>query len=445
VIWLHPVALFALAAVAAPILIHILVQRRAERFAFPTLRFLRPTRLAAIRRHVLEDPLLLAVRMAIVVLGAGAVAGPLVVTPARRDAWHRRVVRAVVADAAVARNRAAVTSGSAVYRAAEFRVPVLADGIRRAVDWLDHAPPARRELLIVAPLTIGSLSDADIAAVPADVGIAFARAGTPPAARTVGYGRIRSTGGAIDRDVMLAGAATSVHDIPTGGESSAGDALPIEVVAPEQARPLVDAAIAAVLSQRVWSPPPGRRARLIVAAAGDADALRTTAIRGSLEPWMADAIARMARDPDLQQTAGQTTGAIADGRVDNAPWSRVALSADHQPLIAAGAFADRLLVVCGASPADVVMPILVRAIVNAIAVVPDLAPVEVVRIADARLNGWSRPAAVPATPRIDAVDADDRRWLWIGVLALLAIETFLRRSAHMRSATSEPDEIVRVA
>ena len=60
--WLNPSALFALAAIAAPILIHILVQRRAERFPFPTLRFLQPTRLAAIRRHLLEDLPLLAIR-----------------------------------------------------------------------------------------------------------------------------------------------------------------------------------------------------------------------------------------------------------------------------------------------------------------------------------------------------------------------------------------------
>ena len=65
-VWLHPVILFALAAVAAPILIHILVQRRAEVVPFPTLRFLRPTALASIRRHLLDDPLLLTVRIAIV-------------------------------------------------------------------------------------------------------------------------------------------------------------------------------------------------------------------------------------------------------------------------------------------------------------------------------------------------------------------------------------------
>jgi hypothetical protein len=98
VFWLNPSALFALVAAVAPILIHLLVQRRAERFAFPTLRSLQPTRLAAIRRHVLEDLPLLAVRGALLAAAVAALAGPLFVTNARRQAWDRRVVRATVVD-----------------------------------------------------------------------------------------------------------------------------------------------------------------------------------------------------------------------------------------------------------------------------------------------------------------------------------------------------------
>lgn len=98
VIWQSPSVLFGLAAVAAPILIHILVQRRAERVPFPTLRFLQPTRLAAIRRHVLDDAALLAVRAAILAVAVAALAGPLLITSARREAWERRIVRAVVVD-----------------------------------------------------------------------------------------------------------------------------------------------------------------------------------------------------------------------------------------------------------------------------------------------------------------------------------------------------------
>src|SRR3954451_20404939 len=97
-LWLNPAALAALAVAAAPGLIHILVERRADRFPFPTLRFLQPTRLASIRRHLLEDLPLLAIRIAVLAAAVAALAGPLLITAARGAAGDRRIVRAVVTD-----------------------------------------------------------------------------------------------------------------------------------------------------------------------------------------------------------------------------------------------------------------------------------------------------------------------------------------------------------
>jgi len=447
VIWLNPAALFSLVAAAAPILIHILAQRRAERLAFPTLRFLRPTRLAAIRRRVLEDPLLLAVRVAIVAAAVAAVAGPLVVTPGRRSAWNERVARASVmtTSAPATANGVRAANGAPVFQARDFRGLSIADGVRRAVDWLERNPPARRELVVTAPLTIGSLSAADLAAVPPDVGIFFERMPLPPPTRTIGYGRVRSTAGTADREVTLAGAATSVRDVSTIDRSSAGDSLPIEVVSSEQARPSVEAALAAVLSQRVWSPPSARHARLIVADAANVDAARAVEVSASMDAWMGDAVARITRDADFQQAASVVAGAMLDDRFSRAPWQTLAMSAGNRPVAAAAAAGDWLVIVSGASPDEVFMPILVRALVNAIAVVPDLAPFEVVGISDQQLNAWSRPAGAPATPRNDAIEADDRRWLWLGVLGLLALETWLRRSRGARRVSVQADETVRVA
>src|SRR3954466_988460 len=102
VIWLEPVVLFALVVLAAPIVVHVLTERRPERLAFPTLRFLQPARLAAIRRGLLEDAPLLAVRAAILAIAVAALAGPLIVTATRRHAWERRTVRAYVIDDAEA-------------------------------------------------------------------------------------------------------------------------------------------------------------------------------------------------------------------------------------------------------------------------------------------------------------------------------------------------------
>jgi aerotolerance regulator-like protein len=117
VIWLNPAALVALAVVAVPIVIHLLVQRRAERMAFPTLRFLQPTRLAAIRRHALDDVLLLVVRAAILAAAVAALAGPVMVTTARRQLWQRRIVRATVVDTTVEGARASTLDGARAFQA----------------------------------------------------------------------------------------------------------------------------------------------------------------------------------------------------------------------------------------------------------------------------------------------------------------------------------------
>src|SRR6188474_2101211 len=64
-IWLYPPAAIALLALAVPIVVHVLIRQRATRIAFPTLRFIRPHRLASVRRRALDDVALLTIRLAI--------------------------------------------------------------------------------------------------------------------------------------------------------------------------------------------------------------------------------------------------------------------------------------------------------------------------------------------------------------------------------------------
>jgi len=418
--WLNAVALFGLAAIAAPILVHLLVQRRAERFPFPTLRFLEPTRLASMRRHLLDDMALLAVRVAALALAAAALGGPLIVTSSRRDAWSRRIVRATVLDAAIASSSPNVSgAGQTLYHTREFRGTSLRDGVRRAVAWLEHAPPARRELLIVSPLPIGAITAADLVRVPPDVGIAFERSGTLPVARSVPFGRVRTGASVVSRVLMFEGDRTSVRE--TASESVE---VPIEIVAPPEAKPIVAAALDAVLAQRVWMPPPERRIRVRF---GGADVEAAESVR---RPWMADAVARLTRDADLQNARSRSTATDRDVAWMHAPWRVVALAADGRPLVAAaaGVSEDTLVIASAAPAADVVTPILLRAVVNAVAPAPVAADAEIVPIADAQLQAWSRPAVVSPQPRIDAIDDDDRRWFWIAVLFLLGVEGWMRRA-----------------
>ena len=485
-LWLNPFALLALASVALPILIHLMIQRRAERFPFPTLRFLQPTRLAAIRRHLIEDLPLLAVRMAVLAAAVAAAAGPLLVTPARRQAWDRRMVRAVVTDdvarhvegrdreggpaasAPEAPGRASSKlDGSVEERRREspalqrtFSGVAIPDGIRRAIVWLGTAPPARREIVIASPFPIGSITPADVAAIPAGIGVRFERTGTLPRTRIVPGGRVLTPDGARAREVTFDGDRTSVRDTLTAEPL----AWPIDVVAATADQPAIDAAIAAVLSQRVWAGPPDRRARLILLTLTTVEAdlkvrttsedpqVRTTpkvvqAFRPAViqQPWMADAVSRIAADRDLRDAASRVAAGLSDAAFAVAPWQILTSAADGRPLAVAAGLPDRLFVASAARAADVATPLLLRAIANAIAVPPDLQPAEVVPIADDVLQRWSRAAAPLSSPRIQSVDEDDRRWLWLAALLLMALEVWMRRARTAEHVSQGRHEDARVA
>ena len=429
-------------ALAGPIVIHILVQRRAERVPFPSLRFLQQTRLASIRRRVLEDVLLLAIRAAIVGVAVAALAGPLIVTPARRQAWNARVVQAIVVED-VARGRQARAVQPPAFLSQTFETRVVPDGLHRALVWLDNSPPARRELVIVGPLALGSVTSEDLAAVPVGIGIRFERSGTLPDERRVAGGEVLGADPGVrlrahHQAVTLSRDRTSVTELP----GSDLKALRLEIVSSSAARPIVDLALAAVISQRVWAPAANRRGRLVLvetsidpAAIADAGPI--------VEPWAADAVASMVRDRDLQAAGSAVAAGINDTRFSLAPWRPLLSASDGRPLAVAAASETRIVIVSGAEPSSLVTPLLLRAMANALGGPPELRTAEVLPIADAQLQAWSRPAMPVAAPRIDRVERDDRRGLWVLVLALLALETWVRRSRAAAIAPYEED--VRVA
>src|SRR5262245_26490316 len=254
-IWSNPIAWLGLTAIVIPVAVHLLAHHRAERQLFPTLRFLPSTRLAAIRRRALEDIPLLIVRSAIVAAAVAACAGPLIVTPARRALWDARLVRAVVQVSDVSD-----TSDTAPFLERKFRVSDLPAGINQAVAWLDSAPPARRELLIAAPLTIGSIAAADLSTIPADVGIRFMQSGGLPPVRTVAAPAVLTNSGIVQRSVTLEGPNTVVRDVRAEGNGEP----PFEIVAPPALKSTADAARTAVLSLRVPVPPADQRVTLIL-------------------------------------------------------------------------------------------------------------------------------------------------------------------------------------
>jgi hypothetical protein len=160
---------------------------------------------------------------------------------------------------------------------------------------------------------------------------------------------------------------------------------------------------------------------------------------------MADAVARIARDADLQAASRGVAAGLTDGRFASAPWQVIAAAADGRPLAAAAGSADRLLVASAAGATNLATPVLLRSIANGIATVLDLQQAEVMPIADAVLKQWSRLPAPVVSPRIETVDRDDRRWLWLAALCLLALEHWIRRARPVTVSRETKEADARVA
>ena len=142
--WINPAALAGLAAIAGPVVVHLLRRQRAPRVTFPTIQFLAPTRAAAARFRRPSDLLLLCLRVAIVAAAAIAAAQPVLVTGWRRAAWEQRVSRALVVDDTrkpVCRRIARARCGRRRARrdrrhVSEIRTTDLADGLKQAAAML---------------------------------------------------------------------------------------------------------------------------------------------------------------------------------------------------------------------------------------------------------------------------------------------------------------------
>jgi hypothetical protein len=182
VLLLSPIALAALAAIAAPIVVHLLLRRRATRLPFPSIRFISPSNAAAVRLRSIADWPLLFIRIAIVGVAAFALARPLFVTPARRAGWDGRVARAIVVDVSASAaggdgsaraRRLADSETQTAFRSRVVDVVDLPSGIFEGVRWLDGAPPARRELILISDFQRGSLDEAALARIPDSYGVRF--------------------------------------------------------------------------------------------------------------------------------------------------------------------------------------------------------------------------------------------------------------------------------
>lgn len=160
---------------------------------------------------------------------------------------------------------------------------------------------------------------------------------------------------------------------------------------------------------------------------------------GTLTPVASDLVRIVAAPADQPLAEAALRAALGAGLRWSQPAARVLVVWEGAGEAAVQQLLD------GATPVRMNRPAVASAAASAIAsaveevMATPFAGLEPVRISDEQLRSWSRaPGGVPADARPS--DEGDRRWFWGLVLALVALEHWLRRDATRRLAVESPVE-----
>lgn len=390
--WLSPAAFVGLAAVAGPILVHLLRRRQARRIVVPSVRFVVEAAESSVHFRRISDPVLLTVRITVIVAAVVSLARPLLITEARTAKWAERVSRAVLLDTSESA-RGAITD-EAIAAESNGADPVrrvnardVGSGLRRAAAWLAHAPPSRREIVVLSDFQRGALTASDLAAVPSEIGIRLIRGVPSSASDDRVRWRVLSPQAALSGEADLASESTTasyrfVSPSWTGLEVVTAPAHANEVTALR--RVLSRAGVQAPVAERPIS----------VRFAGAPD-------RSAGEPV----------DSDWTFGAGQRL-LEATRRLD------VALNVSSVD--------GTLLVDVGSGPSSLAAAQVAAAALNARIDPATFTERETALIPPETLVAWSREPAAPDTGDWTRTDSSDGRYFWVLVLLLLGLESLLR-------------------
>ena len=433
--WLNPGALWALPLAAAPIVIHLLRRHHATRVAFPSLRFVQPSRTAAVRMRLPSDVVVMVVRVAILALGVAALAGPIVLTEARTSTWDARTARAVVVDTSDSMRapdrtgarpeRAAAEAAEAELRSAtygrRFDARSLDDGVRRAGRWLATSPPARREVVVISDLQRGAVSPAGTMTLPEGTGLRFVAAGQPPETASFDGARLLGAGTTVARDqaVEATADATAVTMIARPGAEAAG----LRLVTAPGAEPGAARLLRAVAN--AGAPAGSTDQPIVVRFAG---ASSVSEAQSSLAPvrsgWMLSTVLRL-----LENSSRSVTPELASEeglKTPTDPWTTIARAGNGSPVVRAAASGNELLLDVSASPDTLLAAEVVRAALTARLDPRRYAEHEVAR---ADVTALARQPGSVTRHAWRTADSSDARWVWLAALMLLGVEQWLRNRA----------------
>ena len=391
--WLNPSAVFALAAAAVPLVIHLLLRQRARRIVVPSVRFIRQGDESSLRMRTPSDLLLLAVRTAIVALAAIAVLQPLALSSGRKATWAGRIVRAIVVDTsdsvdADAADIAARAEARDAFAARRFDAADPGAALAKAADWLNAAGPARKELVVLSDFQLGTVTAAQIDQVPSSVGIRPVRIAQRSSDVALDAGRVLHRDLALDVHVELSGADTRVSLT-----SSSPDPEGLRIVTSEQRTDTATSLMSAVRNAGVLAP--SRDQPVVVSFRGSPEEQRDE----TFSPWVRAAALRLLMAPsvrELEPRVLQRDGALV-----------VAVDTDVNSWPAAA---------------------LLHAVLNSRRDEGDWTEKEPLAVPDPELRAWTRQPAPPDADAWRQGDESDGRWCWLGSLLLLGVEVFIRRA-----------------
>jgi hypothetical protein len=317
--WLNAAAFAGLALVALPIAIHLLVRQHTRTLAFPSLRFVSETALAAFRWRAIQDPLLLLCRVAVLVAAVAALAGPVLQTPARTASYADRIARAYVRVDGNETGAGAAGLTDA-YRFASFARADVADAIGEARRWLDLQPPAAREIVFGGALARGALDDGHLAGIPAAVGIRFFRTETPSRPTEISVPTLVLRDGVMTRVDQRVDADADATRL-TGSTMADAPSDSVRVIAAEKDQPLAEAALRAALTAGVrWTT---RRRNVLIVWEGAAAAPPSPDIETIHMPVPAEKTAASAIWTALSRSADPLAEPVLIPEEQLKAWTRV--------------------------------------------------------------------------------------------------------------------------
>jgi hypothetical protein len=384
-----------------------------------------------------SDLLLLLIRLAIVALAVGAIAGPIVVTSGRVHAWNARTARAVIVDASASmRSGDGVTREAAAREAARaeistatygrsFDARTFEEGIDRAAAWLTATPPARREVVVLSDFQRGAMTRAALARLPASIGIRLVTVGRPVAKSAIAGADLLSAPGVPARrqSIELTADSTMVKVETRTEDQTRGVRWLGGVTAAEQHALSRALAIAG-------TPAGSDREPIAVLCDGAAASTVVEGVTAIHDAWMLQTVLRLRNDPSV-------SAAMADGTMRGvavqAPWTSIVNDREGKSIVRAAANGNELVIAMAAPASSFAAATVVRAALTARRPPDVYAEQEIGGTDEQTLAALSRPSAPVDRGGWRNADVTDARWLWLAALVLLGVEQWLRGGADART------------